>query len=313
MAQLITAPRSTPKDVFMHLLAIVTLYASVVSFIALLWQFINIWFPDPLNYYYTSILNSIRWSASVLVVMYPVYVLMTWLINREFGSDPALREIRVRKWLVYLTLFISALTVIIDVITLVYNLFGGEVTLRFFLKILVVLITAAAVFLYYYYDLRLGSIKNIKVLAWGVSLLVLASAIGGFIAVGSPARQRQLNFDSRKVSDLQTIQGQVVNYWQQKDSLPPTLNDLKDSISGFSSPVDPETNNPYEYAITGNLAFQLCANFNLPSLDQGKAIPMIYPYDNWNHDYGRVCFERTIDPQLYNKSSPPLPRPQPLQ
>ena len=53
-------PKSTPKDVFMHLLAIVALYASVISFIALLWQYVNVWFPDSLNFYYPGILSSIR-------------------------------------------------------------------------------------------------------------------------------------------------------------------------------------------------------------------------------------------------------------
>ena len=40
--ELITQPkRNLPRDVFMHLLAIITLYWSAVTFTALLWQFIN--------------------------------------------------------------------------------------------------------------------------------------------------------------------------------------------------------------------------------------------------------------------------------
>lgn len=303
------APKSTPKDVFLHLLAIVTLYASVISFIALFWQFINVWFPDPLNYYYTSIVNSVRWSASILVVMYPVYVFVTWLINRDFAGNPVLREIRVRKWLVYLTLFISALTVIIDVITLIYNLFGGELTTKFFLKVLVVLIAAAAVFTYYLWDLRQkASAKNLKVLVWGVSVLVLATVVGGFFVVGSPARQRSLNFDERKVNDLQNIQNQVIYYWQQKSNLPVQLSDLTDSISGYKAPADPQTGQAYEYKVASNLSFQLCANFNLPSTNDQRTIPMIYPPpDNWSHGAGSTCFDRTIDPQLYKNQLQPIP------
>lgn len=301
------APKSTPKDVFLHLLAIVTLYASVISFIALLWQFVNAWLPDPLNYYYTSVVNSIRWSASVLVVMFPVYVLVTWLVNRDFAVNPARREIKVRKWLVYLTLFISALTVIIDVVTLVYNLLGGEVTLRFFLKVSVVLITAAAVFAYYLWDLReRSSSKNLKALAWGVSIVVLAAVIGGFFVVGSPAKQRALNFDSRRVSDLQMIQSQAVNYWQQKGTLAPGLLGLTDNISGFVAPKDPQTGADYEYRVTSNLSFELCANFALPSTSEsspyGKPVPVPVgdPFSqNWSHSAGRACFARTIDPELY--------------
>jgi hypothetical protein len=305
-----TVPKSGPKDVFLHLLSIVTLYASVISFIALLWQYINVWYPDPLNYYSAGIMQSIRWSASVLVVMFPVYVWVTWLINRGFGTEPARREIRVRKWLVYLTLFISAITVIVDVITLVYNLFGGELTLKFFLKVLVVLITAAAVFGYYYWDLRSGTSRNLKAFAWGISVLVLAAVVGGFFIVGSPTQQRERNFDARRVENLVNLQNQIVYYYQTKGMVPAKLSDLNDSIGGSVVTNDPETNALYEYTPSGNLSFQLCANFNQPSTSDMQAYPKTAPMpvgsiggdlynSNWTHGSGRVCFDRTIDPQRY--------------
>lgn len=308
-------PKSGPKDVFLHLLAIVTLYASVISFIALLWQYVNYQFPDPQNYYITSVTDSIRWSASILVVMFPVYVLVSWLINRGYKIEPARREIRARKWLTYLTLFISALTVIVDVITLVYNLFGGDLTTRFFLKVLVVLITGAAVFGYYLWDLHkdLASTRNVKVLAWVVSILVLGSIVGGFAIVGSPAKQRAINNDNRRVNDLQSLQGQIVYNWQQKGSLPKNLTDLSDSISGYNAPKDPETNLNYEYVVKSNLSFDLCANFTAASVDnnssKNRSVPAPMSYDpytqNWTHGMGHTCFTRTIDPQLY-KSVPPI-------
>jgi hypothetical protein len=149
----IMAPKSTPKDVFYHLLSIVTLYMSAISFIALLFQLINTWFPDPLSYSYMSE-SAIRWSAAILIVSFPVYLLLMWLINKDIQVNSALREIRVRKWLGYLTLFIAAITVIVDVGTLVYNLLGGELTVRFILKILTVLVVAGVIFFYYLKELR---------------------------------------------------------------------------------------------------------------------------------------------------------------
>ena len=301
------APKSTPKDVFNHLLGFVALYASAVMMITLLFQYVNIWFPDQLNNYYSSVLDIIRYSASFLVVMYPVYVLMSWLIDREFTQDPSLREIRVRKWLIYLTLFVSALTGIGDIITLVYNLLGGEFTIRFFLKVLIVLLVAGGVFLFYIWDLR-GKIKNLKLLAWIVSVIVLAVIVTGFFLVGSPARQRSLKFDAQRVNDLQSIQSQIVTYWQQKNQLPANLDALTDTITGFKASMDPQTNEFYEYIINSALSFELCADFNLPSeTDGAKTEPMIYQkaYSNWTHASGRTCFERTIDPELYK--SYPLP------
>ena len=145
-SQMPVKSKASPKDVFMHLLSIVTLYVSVVSFIALLFQYVNVLFPDQLNFYYTSALNTIRQSTASLVVVFPVYILVSWLLGRDFAREPGKREIKIRKWLLYLTLFIATITIIVDLVTLVYNFLSGELTVRFLLKVMAVLIVAAAVF-----------------------------------------------------------------------------------------------------------------------------------------------------------------------
>jgi hypothetical protein len=79
---------------------------------------------------------------------------------------------------------------------------------------------------------------------------------------------------------------------------------LNNSISGFSAPIDPQTKANYEYNIKDatNLSFELCATFNQPSPKEIMPTPL-YPAgsigQNWTHSAGRVCFERTIDKQLY--------------
>jgi hypothetical protein len=54
-----------------------------------------------------------------------------------------------------LTLFVAASVLIADFTTLVYNLLGGELTVRFLLKVLTVGVIAGATFGYYLWDLRL--------------------------------------------------------------------------------------------------------------------------------------------------------------
>lgn len=295
-------PKSSPKDVFLHLMVFVALYVSVVSLIALLFQCINFWYPDPLSFYYESVLSGIRWSASALIVMYAVYIGVSWMINKDLQVLPEKKNIKVRKWLIYLTLFASALTVIIDIIVLIYNYLGGDITTRFFLKILAVLFVAGLVFAYYIWDMKTNADRRqLKIFAWIISLLILFVIVTGFIVVGSPSTQRARRFDQQRVNDLQTIQGQVVSYWSEKGLLPANLSDLKSSISGFVAPLDPETQASYEYQIKSTLNFELCAKFNQASLNQGPiATPAIYPNyktENWSHGVGRVCFDRTIDPQ----------------
>ncbi len=301
-----SVPKSTPKDVFLNLLLFVSLYASAVTAMALLFQYINLWFPQPQTDYYVSIINTIRYSASFLIVTFPVYIFLTWLNMRDFAADPARREIRIRKWLIYLTLFVAALTVMGDLVTLVYNLLSGEFTVRFILKVAVVLLVSGKVFAFYFYDLH-HRIKNFKLLAWLGSIGVLAVIVVGFILAGSPAHQRALKFDEQRVADLQNIQSQVTTYWQKKSQLPSTLADLTDSISGYKAQVDPETSAAYEYQVQSATSFQLCANFDLPSENTcPQAVPMLAPgSDNWDHGAGRVCFNRNIDPQLYAPVQPP--------
>ena len=112
------------------------------------------------------------------------------------------------------------------------------------------------------------------------------------------------------MGDLQTVQWQIVNYWQSKEKLPPTLAELEDSISGFVVPTDKETGAVYEYHVTGALVFELCATFSRDSRGTSKdfmAVPSVYPGiegENWQHKQGRQCFERTIDPDRY----PPIPK-----
>jgi hypothetical protein len=301
---------NSPKDFFLHLLAIITLYMSAASLITLLFQYINVLFPDPLVYVsYSGIADGIRYAMASLMIVFPVYIFISRMLYREYLAAPEKREYRFRKWLLYFTLFVAGITIITDLIVLIYNFLGGDLTGRFILKILVVFAVATIVFWYYLKDLKNAlSVKQIRLLSYGISVFILLSIVFGFFTAGSPLKARLYNFDERKVNDLTNIQYQIINYWQLKQVLPATLGDLTDSISGFIAPIDPQTNNSYEYKVNSNTSFELCANFNLSSNFGiiGKslfAVPTsVRMYnDNWNHNSGRVCFERTIDPALYPK------------
>ncbi|MFA5830591.1 MAG: DUF5671 domain-containing protein [Candidatus Paceibacterota bacterium] len=311
--------KSSPKDVFLHILMIGTLYVSTFMFSSLWFDYVNFWFPDKLNYYYRAILDGILVGTSTLIVVFPVYLLSAWLLEKEIKSVPEKRELRVRKWLVYLTLFAAAIAVIIEVVLLVYNFLSGELTMNFFLKVLVVVVVAAVIFGYYLWDEKraVGSVSKLpEYLAYGTGAIVLGSIVLSFFLVGSPADQRAVRFDDQRVSDLQNTQYQIISYWQQKEVLPDTLADLTDSVSGFVPPTDPDTRMQYEYAAKGQLAFELCATFGAKSIDNGApdrmyAVPaekggMGVPAENWAHEAGRSCFERTIDPAIY-KTNKPLP------
>lgn len=305
--------KTSPKDVFLHLLMMVMLYIGVISLISLAFSYINYSFPDPLNYYRSGILYDIRIQSSMLVVSFPLLLILSSLIQRDFRKNPAKHELRFSKWLVYLTLFIAALTIVIDLIQLVNRFYGGELTMPFVLKVLAVFVVAGGVFGYYIWDVQSEPHKSRvpKIVAWITSLVVLGMLVSGFFIVGSPATQRQIRMDERRVNDLQMIQGEVVNYWQLKRILPPSLGELQNDISGFSVPRDPETDAVYEYVVLEPLKFSLCAVFKQENLNENQyaretVSPIyyekIYPWqqmESWSHGNGKTCFERTIDPDLF--------------
>jgi hypothetical protein len=302
--------KTGPKEVFLHLLATILLYVSAGSVIALLFQYINYFFPDPLEvgrYVYESSRSGMRFSISTLIVVFPVYVWVSWYLQRLFKKDEAVREMRSRKWLLYLTLFVAALIIIGDLVSLIYSFLGGDITIRFVLKVLAVLMVALWVFWYYLLDLRnyYGWWRSLGVKK--VIVLVSIAVLGGFFVVGSPQEERLRRFDERRVNDLQSIQWQIINYWQAKAELPESLDVLRDDIKGYVSPIDPATGDSYEYNVLDGLSFELCAMFDIANYDPSgftetlsvKEPFGILPMESWDHDAGRYCFERTIDPDLY--------------
>ena len=310
-----TPKRNLPRDVFLHLLVVVTLYWSAISFVALLWQYINYFFPDALNRYYNyfSFTGPIRFAVASLIIVFPIFIFVSWHLNKIYAKESQVRESKIRKWLIYLTLFVASLIIIGDLVSVINTFLGGEITARFILKALSVLLVAGMVFGYYLDDVRKSMpSKSAKYFAWTTSTIVLIVIVGAFFIIGSPAGARLAQFDQQKISDLQNIQYQVVNYWQRKEKLPEKLTDLQDSISGFVVPADSQTGISFEYNIKNYeaLTFELCAVFNKQGEDSNRYYETV-PYPdpasvksqyNWSHQAGRVCFERIIDKEFY----PPL-------
>jgi uncharacterized membrane protein YjfL (UPF0719 family) len=253
----------------------------------------------------------------MIIVAFPLLLILSWLIQKEMRQDPEKHELKFRKWLVYLTLFITAIAIVIDLIQLVYRFYGGDLTTPFTLKVLAVLLLAGAVFGYYVWDVQSvpHQSKVPRAVGWSATVVVFIILVSGFFLVGSPLKQREIRMDEQRIADLQNLQGSIVTYWQYKDELPSSLGVLQNDLTGFIPAKDPETNQDYEYKILGPLQFQLCATFLHPNpyRDQKEYYePIPYPtsyvegyyapsYQVWDHGAGLTCFERTIDPDLYPK------------
>lgn len=153
-----------------------------------------------------------------------------------------------------------------------------------------------------------------KVFTIIIIAVVAAATVAGLWFVGSPKAERERRFDDIRVQHLQTLQAELVNYWQAKGELPGHLTDLNDSLRGWQSPHDPETNELYDYQ-PKDAAFSLCAVFKQGSDGYGIAPtrlkaavpspaglggPFTVP-EVWDHPAGRFCFDRVIDKDFFKR------------
>ncbi|TSC69781.1 MAG: hypothetical protein G01um101449_529 [Parcubacteria group bacterium Gr01-1014_49] len=307
-------PKTTPKDFFLWAGAMVTFYWSVIATIFLIFNYIDYTFPNALAYLPADPYQSgISYQMASIIVLLPLYMVLMRLIHSDAVRDSSRNEIWVRRWALILTLFVAGIAIAADLITLLTTFLSGEaLTTAFLLKVLVIFLIAAGVFMHFiadlrgYWDLFPSRKRSVSI---GVAVLAAVTIVAGFFIVGTPAEARLARFDGQKVTDLQNIQSQVVYYWQAKQELPATIEDLNNSLSYGPVPVDPQSGEPYVYEATGNLSFKLCAAFNAQSRGNQNTYPepmMAAPTrgkgmmpDNWQHSGGQVCFDRTIDPSFY--------------
>lgn len=327
-----TKQQITAKDFFLHIGAVVALYVFAFSFLTFLFDIINYSFPDRLAGYSDPYSYSIRFAISTLVVSFPILLFLLNIVYKDLLKNVSKRELALRRWFIYLTIFITTVTVAVDLIVLINTFLGGEITTRFILKVLAVGFVALSIFGYSFRDLRGDFFEKPKCRKLSLrltSIIVIGLVVWGFIIIGSPNHFRNLRDDTQRISDLQNIQLELLNKYQTKGVLPNSLSDLEDDFIGYTVPNDPKTGNSYEYRgpialSTTTLTFELCANFTEKTQDlEGRGgygnsdmpVPARDMYydptfgdSNWNHEAGRTCFQRTIDPIKY-PVNPPAPKP----
>ena len=156
----IPVPRPRPylsaREAFLYLFLFATLYVWAYHLGDLLFDLVNTALPDPADpaYAFDNRGQSMRLSVASIVIAFPLFLFVARLLSRELARNPVKRQSVVRRWLTYMTLFLAAGVLVADMITLVYHLLGGELTLRFVLKVLVVAGIAGGIFGFYLRDLR---------------------------------------------------------------------------------------------------------------------------------------------------------------
>jgi len=131
------------------------------------------------------------------------------------------------------------------------------------------------------------SINRLAALA--SSITVIGAVLVGLYFSGSPAEQRLLRIDERRVQDLIGISQAKNGYWERFDRLPENLQILVDGQRMRSFPSDPETGASYIFQSLDDYSYRLCVEFSVSTT-------ALNANDFWAHEADFHCFEFEFDP-----------------
>jgi len=293
--------RGGAREAFFHLLTFAAFYASVTALIFLLFQYINLWFPALATATAPNISSSIRWSMAFVIIAFPSFLWLSRTVLDQIRSDPDRAWSPVRRWLTYLSLLIASITLAGDLITLVFGLLDGELSLRLLLKVLVLLLIAGLTIAYFLLSLRLPvgkpqTTQTHRCFAATATALAFGTVLCGFFLAGSPNTGRLQRLDERRLTELQSIYTEIKNISlgasqylppdqrSLQNPVPRTLQDLATRAVHRRPEIrDPASGHEYGYRLLDETHIQLCARFDTERTETMNP--------QWNHRTGRHCFE----------------------
>lgn len=319
-----TGHRAAAVEVVVNVFSFILLGIVATALGILYFGIIDRYFPDPLayQYSYTSNTASVHYAIAAILVAFPLYVFAVRLWFRRFREDREKEESKISKWLTYLVLLIAAVTIVGDLIAVLFNFLQGETSARFLLKALTILSIAGTVFGFYYLERKKIQYKKdiprqtFFRFGYAIGAFALAGVVLGFFAAGTPGEERMRQMDQRRASDIRNLASCITQYANDRGVLPGTLSALDESSMYAwcaKSRFDPETQAEYGYAVLAPLSddpaqkgakrgsFELCADFSTASASEtAVARPAEIMYagdmgDKWGtHPAGRACDSETV-------------------
>lgn len=295
---------NTAKHFVLQLGSLISLYLSLSFLLVLIFGIINVSFPDASEGYWAieSAGESIRLGIAMVLVFFPTYLVLTRIVNKLRRTEKNSAYLGLTKWLIYLSLLVSGLVLLGDLVAVIMAFLGGEITQRFIFKAAAVLVVIGAAFHYYILDARGFWLKNEQksiMFGIGAGIVVFVALSYGFTNIETPATVREMKLDEKQLQDLQTIQWQIEDYLITTSSTTPIT--LEEMYGDFPIPSAPEGRDAYEYKQT-DVGFDLCATFAFDSFENvdqyTSRIDPTMPIKNgndWRFEAGKYCFERVVN------------------
>jgi hypothetical protein len=297
---------SSPRDAFLHLVALTALYNAAFAVGAVLFCLINRWLPLPIDHDFFW-KGTLRWAAATLLVALPILAIARRTIDRDAARNPIARLTPVYRFLAYLTLLVTALVMAGDLVCVVVNFLNGDATPRFLLKAVTVLAIAGGIYLWYASDLRReesltgGAGRSLPPpppwrgwLAQVGGGVAVASLVAALVLLGNPLHARRLRLDESRVQDLRSLQQAIESYHDRHGELPASLEALRSDPGTFvGNLIDPVTAEPYGFRRTGDRTYELTATFALTSPGEAEQ-PALNRDGFFAHGQGPKTFTVTV-------------------
>lgn len=217
-----------------------------------------------------------RWAIASLVVGYPIFLYLGARLAEARRKNPERRSSRIRVWLTYITLIFAALTLIGDLVAVVFQFLSGEIGMRFFAKAAVVGVISGAILWNYSRDAeRTGKGVDLpgRVLAIVTTIVVAGLVAWAFTIVRSPAAARASLADEQIITDLGVITRLMDCHQTYFGATPESLEALQEDLAkrlaqspvargcGSTLPTDPVTGASYGYRRMSDERYSICADF----------------------------------------------------
>lgn len=294
------------KYAFYYLLSLVALIFIGISVGLIAFGIIDKSIIDPLaNNYYGNRDGGLRFAISALLIAGPIYYYSLFLINRGLKKNELKVDSQIRKWLTYFIILVSALIILGVFISIINNFLAGELSLKFFLQALSMLIISGLVFSYYFHDIKTedrDAAKKMRKIFLVLSVILIGAAfISVWFFIESPKEARMRRLDQNLLTNINILENAVNSFYSDNAVLPENINELKNTNYYFeqNSFIDPETGVPIEYKKTGDKSFEFCATFRMSSDSNdvnGRSVarPIYGLSDRNSYEAGYSCLKGNL-------------------
>ncbi|MDP1722501.1 MAG: DUF5671 domain-containing protein [Candidatus Gottesmanbacteria bacterium] len=152
---------SSNWDAFEHILLFISLYVLYTSLALTLHFFVDKYVVTNINSTnYASMIQNfyglslLRGYLAALIVSSPLFSFFFLKVTKRTLAHPEIRNLPARKFLIYLTLVITFIVLLINVISIIFNFLNGNVTFNFVLHFFTTILLSATIFTYYLNEIK---------------------------------------------------------------------------------------------------------------------------------------------------------------